>query len=169
LKASSRTRLRGTRDTARAQVSALFTSSIVWVPWRALPARRLSRLRAPAPAAQGGAAEVVAVEGFLGAGLAAVAAVRSRAAKIDEQKQNLTMEARRKPGQIAKIRRNCQRLIPSSVSSGLSRFKGFALCAIAFPRLLSPLRHVCSLRFTSPRDVPSRGEPREPLCVSISA
>jgi hypothetical protein len=128
----------------------------------------LSLLRAPAPAAQDGVAEVVVAEGFLEAGLAAVAAVRSRVAKIDEQKQNLTMEARRKPGQIAKIRRNCQRLIPSSVSSGLSRFKGFALCAIAFPRLLYPLRHVCSLRFTSPRDVPSRGEPREPLCISIS-
>src|SRR4051794_16184682 len=92
LKASSKTRLRGTRDMVRAQVSAPFTSSTAWAQWRALRAQRLSLLRAPAPAAQDGVAAAVA--GFLGAGLAAVAAERSRVTKIDEQKQNLTTEAR---------------------------------------------------------------------------
>jgi hypothetical protein len=50
-------------------------------------------------------AEVVVAEGFLEAGLAAVAAVRSRVVKIDEQKQNLTTEAR---GDTEKTRSSCK-------------------------------------------------------------
>jgi hypothetical protein len=63
---------------ARARVSARTTSSTAWVPWRLLPALRLSPLRGPVPAAQDGVAAVVAA--FPAVGLAAVAAVRSKAA-----------------------------------------------------------------------------------------
>src|SRR6478609_10309620 len=77
LKALSKTRPRGTRDTARARVSAPSTSSTAWAPWRRRQARRLSLRLGPAPAGQVGVAAVVA-EAFPAAGLAAVAAERSR-------------------------------------------------------------------------------------------
>jgi len=44
--------------------------------------------------------------------------------------------------------------------------RGHTSLTIAFPGLLYPLRRVCNFRFTSPRDAPSRSEPRE-LCISI--
>ena len=77
LRASSRTRPRGTRDTARARVSAPSTLSTAWDTWRQRRVLRLSLRREPVPAAQDGVGAVVEAA-FPAAGLAAVAAERSK-------------------------------------------------------------------------------------------
>src|ERR1041384_895582 len=75
LKASCRIRPRGTRE-RMVPTSARFILSTAWAPWRQRLVRHSSLHRAPAPAAQDGAAAVVA--DFPAVGLAAVAAERFR-------------------------------------------------------------------------------------------